>query len=104
MSMDIDTSMDDDGFECTGLRYRARVTKFATKYGIALKMEMNLLKRASCGCDTCLWIEEQVREMDVDVFGLLDCEDGKIYTVSTQTEKEWQTGYEYVTRYIFTAV
>jgi hypothetical protein len=81
---------------CKGRFYRGYVTKYQTKYGIAKKIEVRILKRMSCpGCDKCGGIDEDLNMgLWEDYISLEGIEDGKIYqTEYYNVSTDWEGGY-----------
>lgn len=81
---------------CTGLIYRADVQHCATKRGILFSVRLNKLKCESCNCFQCMCVEDQLSEIDQEIWpveSICDVESGKKYILSTANHKyDWESG------------
>lgn len=93
IDLKIDTTEDDE--KCTGKVYKASVQRFPTSKGFGMSIRLNELKRKSCTCSKCLYLEDNINESmyNEGIIGLEDVEDGKLYTVGyTNISTDWEHG------------
>jgi hypothetical protein len=86
--------------QCKGIFFRGKFNSFYNdrKKSITVKKELVLLKRKSCkGCEQCDWIWDYIWE-DCNDNPLEDyigeIENGKLYTFTVHTSRDWESGYE----------
>jgi len=84
--------------KCKGIIYRADVQHCRTAKGVMLSFRLNKLKKKSCsGCDTCMADEDQLSEIDINIWPLIDIEKikhGKLYKIEyCNMYIDYETGY-----------
>jgi len=80
---------------CQGAVYRASVSSYQTKRGLALDFRLNKLERKSCpGCSFCWWLDEALRDIPAeDIRGFVEIEHGRLYILYIAEEhRDWETG------------
>lgn len=81
---------------CKGRYYRVMKSKYINNAGsITFTTQFRPLKRRSCkGCVECGWLEDDLRERDLDILFEKDFEGGEIVTIiSCNEHTDWETGH-----------
>lgn len=93
----LDMNLIDAGYEdtCTGKVYKSSVQRFPTHKGFGMSIRLNELKRRSCSCNKCQYLEDDINEFmcHEGIIGIEDVKDGKLYTVGyTNISTDWESG------------
>lgn len=79
---------------CYGLIYRGYTSAYRTKCGFETVTGLRLLKRKSCLCGKCSWMDDMLGEfINADMLILPIIENGKYYSCyPSDFSTEWETG------------